>query len=422
MDQEVKARVRKARKSFIAIAISYFMGLFNDNFYKEAALLLAVLQGRTMLQAVAAGGFTLAYMFAAGYGGWMADRYSKGNVIIAAKGVEVVAMIIGAAGIWTGNWYLVIMMVSIMGAQSAIFSPSMNGSIPELYPDEYVQTANTYVRILSTSAIFIGMALAGYLIDFKEPSWADIPQGVLLVGICVLAAAFIGFFVAFGAPRIGAHDCDAKFPWLGPVESVREILLLRRDKILSLCVCGNVYLWSIATVLTLLVVNLGIGQFGVSSTATAGIKIMFLMGIAVGGVVSNIVAKGKAFYRVFIPTIYAMGGLLVLVGIAPYVLHGRLSLGVVVGLLVCVGIAGGMDLIPLESIIQIRPHPAMKGRVIAAANFAVFAGMAMGTGVMALLNLIEFDPTTSLGIVGAITLVFASWLGSRLKRLEIPND
>ncbi|MCA1809132.1 MAG: hypothetical protein LC725_06750 [Lentisphaerae bacterium] len=26
-----------ARRSFAAIAVSYFMGLFNDNFYKEAA-------------------------------------------------------------------------------------------------------------------------------------------------------------------------------------------------------------------------------------------------------------------------------------------------------------------------------------------------------------------------------------------------
>ncbi len=422
MDQDLKISVRKARKSFIAIAISYFMGLFNDNFYKEAALLLAVMQGRTMLQAVAAGGFTLAYMFAAGYGGWMADRYSKGNVIIAAKGVEVVAMIIGALGIWTGNWYLMITMVSIMGAQSAIFSPSMNGSIPELYPDEHVQTANSYVRIISTSAIFIGMALAGYLIDFKEPSWSDIPQGILLVGICVLVAAFAGFFVAFGAPRIAAHACQAKFPWLGPVESVRELMLLRRDKILSLCVCGSVFLWSIATVLTLLVVNLGIVQFEVSPTATAGIKIIFLMGIAVGGVISNIIAKGNAFYKVFIPTIYIMGAMLVLVGVVPYVVPESFSLYAVVGLLACVGMAGGVDLIPLESIIQIRPDPAMKGRVIAAANFAVFAGMTVGAGVMALLNILEFAPTTSLGIVGALALVFAFWLGSRLKRLEMPND
>ena len=423
MNEELKTRVRKARKNFIAIAMSYFMGLFNDNFYKEAALLLAVTQGRTMLQAVAAGGFTLSYMMAAGYGGWMADRYSKGKVIIAAKGVEVVAMIIGAAGIWMGDWYLVIAMVCIMGAQSAIFSPSMNGSIPELYPDEYVQTANTYVRVLSTSAIFIGMALAAYLIDLTPPSpWWDIPDGVLLVGVLVLEAAFIGFLVAFGAPRIPAHDPKAKCPWLGPVESVKEIVLLRSDKLLSVCICGNVFLWSIATVMTLLIVNLGIVQFSASSTTTGGIKILFLIGIAVGGIVSNIVAKGKAFYKAFIPTIYIMGALLVLVGVAPYVVPGRMAFYVVIALLACVGIAGGVDLVPLESIIQIRPAPEIKGRVIAAANFAVFAGMAVGTGVMAALNLAKFDPTTSLGVVGAVTLVFAFWLGTRLKKVEIDHD
>ena len=39
-----------ARKRFIAMALTYFLGVFNDNFFKQAVLLLAVAIGMNKVQ------------------------------------------------------------------------------------------------------------------------------------------------------------------------------------------------------------------------------------------------------------------------------------------------------------------------------------------------------------------------------------
>lgn len=415
MDKGTALLVRAARRSFAAIALSYFMGLFNDNFYKEAALFIAVAENNLGIQAMAAAVFTLCYMLAAAPGGYWADHFAKGHVIIAAKAVELLAMIIGAFGIWYGNWAMVLTMIGLMGAQSAVFSPAMNGSIPELYPAHYVQTANTVVRILSTTAIFLGMALAGYLMDLTRPSYGGIPFGVVLVGAFVLVAAVIGFGVSFAAPRIKPHRPKVHFPWRGPLESIRELLLIRRDRLLTVCVCGNVYIWSLAGVMTLLMVNMGLNQFEMSASTTAGTKIVFLIGVAGGGILSNFIARGERFFQVFIPTYLVMSLLLLLIGLAPLFLNGRMLVWTVVILIAATGVAGGTDLVPLESFIQVRPAPDHKGRVIAAANFAVFAGMSVGALILYLLNIL-FQPTTSMAVLGIVTVGYAFWLKSKLNQ------
>ena len=52
MDDET-LQIRKARRKFAAMACTYFLGVFNDNFYKQAALVLAVAGGRASFQGYA---------------------------------------------------------------------------------------------------------------------------------------------------------------------------------------------------------------------------------------------------------------------------------------------------------------------------------------------------------------------------------
>ncbi len=48
--QQDMQEIRSARSRFIAMAATYFLGVFNDNFFKQAALLLAVVAGLSGLQ------------------------------------------------------------------------------------------------------------------------------------------------------------------------------------------------------------------------------------------------------------------------------------------------------------------------------------------------------------------------------------
>ncbi|MGL1933360.1 MAG: MFS transporter, partial [Desulfotalea sp.] len=140
--QENKNTIRTARGKFIAMASAYCLGVFNDNYFKQAAMLLAVSAGLSNLQGTATILFSLPFIIFASYAGWVADRFAKKRVVIAAKGLECVAMLIGAAGLIFGSWPCILAMLFLMGLQSTFFNPALNGSIPELYPEAYVAKAN----------------------------------------------------------------------------------------------------------------------------------------------------------------------------------------------------------------------------------------------------------------------------------------
>ena len=127
MTDDILQQIRRARGKFIAMAVTYSLGVFNDQFFKQAAFLMAIAAGRKEIQGYATIIFSLPYIVFAAYAGWMADRFSKRHVVIGAKVLELAAMICGAIGILSGNWTLILLMVGLMGLQSAIFAPALNG-------------------------------------------------------------------------------------------------------------------------------------------------------------------------------------------------------------------------------------------------------------------------------------------------------
>ena len=387
-------------------------------FYKEAAVLIAVGLGKSDLQAFAMAVFTVCYIMFTAQSGWFADKYPKGKVIIVAKAIEFFAMIAGAFGIWYMNWYLVLTMIGIMGAQSALFSPAMNGSIPELYPDWYVQKANTIIKLISTIGIFLGMILAGVVLDKTGELFNDIPMGRGLVGVFVLLAAIIGFGVTLWAPRKQSSGVNESFPWAGPWGSVKELIRIRKDVLLWITIKTNVTIWFIASIMTMLIVNLGKTQYDISNKAVVTMKVIFMTGIAVGGILSNFIASGKNWYKILSPSLFVTGIFLVMFRFVPYLGFSKDTQIIVLFLLTAfTGIAGGVDLIPLESFIQIRPQKNHKGRVIGAANFAVFTSMTLGAVFLYFLNN-RFLPTTSFSILGILTILFSIYLNKQIKKIR----
>ena len=108
---------------------SYSLGSFNENFFKEAAMLIAVAEGKAYLQGYATVLFTLPFLIFAAPAGWLADRFSKRRVMIVVKLVEVFAMSLGAIGLYYNNWDLVLFMAIVMSFQATTFSPSISSCL-----------------------------------------------------------------------------------------------------------------------------------------------------------------------------------------------------------------------------------------------------------------------------------------------------
>lgn len=404
-DAAIRRQIREARGNFAAMAVSYSLGVFNDNFFKQAAMLLAVGAGLVDLQGHMLLLFTAPYILFSAPCGWLADRFPKRSIVIVAKALEVAAMICGAVGVVTGSWALILAMVSTMGLQSAIFGPSLNGSIPELYPAAYVTTANGILKVFVTMAILLGVAAAGFLLD---------AGGRAAVAAGALTVAALGFLASFGVPRRPGAARGTRFPWTGPIDSVRELLRIRADRLLATVIAADMFIWFVGSLLIPIVNVLGKRQLGLSDSATSGLLVAELGGIAVGGLLSARLASGPRWYRVLAPAALALAAMLGCAAAAASLpTAGRYWL--VLAALGGAGVAGGLFMIPCESFIQVRPAADRKGAVIAASNFAIFIGIAVSGPLANALNA-SMQPSASFAVVGGFALIVAVLLAAVLRK------
>ena len=430
IDPALKAQIRQARGKFAAMAGAYSLGVFNDNFFKQAAIFLVIDAGIGELRGIAALLLAVPYVLFASYCGWLADRFSKRTIVIGAKALEVVAMVCGAVGVVTVNWWLIMAMVFLMGWQSAIFSPALNGSIPELYPASFVTTANARIKVVTTAAILLGMVLAGYALEVKgeqDGQAAEITAlGKSVVAVAVVAVAALGLVVSFGAPRRPAASPKAAFPWAGPVDTFKQLVHIHKDSLLAKIVWADVFIWSVGALQLLIIDALGTDRGG-QTASTAGLaelrlslamrsnlQFAALVGIAVGGMLAARLAVGRRWYRVLVPACLGLSVLAVAVLAVPYLPQDVQTPALFV-LLSLSGVAAGVFMIPCESFIQVRAAPEEKGAVIAAANFAIFCGIILSGLLIYVLDKV-MAPTTFFASIALVSVPVAVWLHVALRR------
>jgi hypothetical protein len=327
---------------------------------------------------------------------------------------DLIAMIFGAMGILYGSWFLILVMLGVEGVQATIFSPALNGSIPELYPTEYVLTANAIIRMISTAAILAGIAAAGFVLDIKG-AIGQTPLNLAMISMLVIGVSLGGLLVSFGVARFSAAAPGTKFPWNGPMETLKVLYRTRFDPLLAIAIAGNAFFWFVGALEVLVLNQLGISQFKFSNSMTSGMVAAEFVGVAIGGVLSIYLTKKVKWQRMISPVVAIMGISMVLVASVPY-FSGPAKMIYLFAILALMGITGGMYAIPLEAFIQIRPAADCKGATIAAANFSAFSGMLLSGPTLNLFNALNITPANDLAVMGVMTLITAVLLFFFLRR------
>lgn len=412
-DEQVR-QIRLARRRFAAMAGTYCLGVFNDNFFKQAACLLAVYLSRPNMQTWITILFTLPWLLFPAWAGWTADRFPKHRVVILSKALELAAMLCGGIGLIAANWPLILGMMFVMALQSTIFSPALNGSIPELYPAEFVVRANARLKSLVLASTLAGIILAGMLLDLRQ-SIAGRPLGRWLTGLGVILVALLGLWMSLGTNRRPAAAPCEPFPWTGLFRTFRELREMRRDRLLWLVLLTDAAVWFIAVAQILVVNELGASHFALTEKQTSFLLAAELLGVAAGALLAGRIASGQNWHRVLAPAMFLLG--LLLVGLSAIGLLPRdAQLRPLAVDLTLAGIIGGVLLVPCEAFFQIRPPPEHKGQVIATANFAGFLGMSCSGLFYGVLLAVHVPPLLRLGMLGVLTLLAAGGLFIALRK------
>ena len=412
----IREQILWARRRFIAMALTYFLGVSNDNFFKQVVLLLAVAIGMNEVQGQATMLFSLPFILFSAWGGWLADRFAKKRVVIGVKFLELAAMLIGAYGILTMNWNCVLAMVFLMGLQSTLFGPALNGAIPELYPREYVTRANALLKLVTTVAILLGMALAGFALD---QHWfaTSIPFGRVLVAAVVVMIGLMGVTASFGVFSRAASGSKTPFPWTGPLNSIRDLVLLKKDPLLLLAICCDSFFYFISLLAVLVINTLGLQQLGLSSSATSILSVSLMVGVCIGSLVAARITSHEQWTHVLLPGAAGMGISLAATGLLVSYGNSQQFLILLV-LLIMAGTFGGLFLIPVTSFIQVRPKADSKGRIISVDNFLAFSCMLLAGMVFPMLDN-RLQPSQSMLLLGIVSMLAAGMIWFALRSVVL---
>jgi MFS family permease len=412
MDHDLTTRIRKARGKFAAMATTYSLGVFNDNFFKWAAIGVTVGMEEWFTAL-----FTLPFILFAPQSGWLADRFPKRNVVILAKILELIAMLVGAAAIVYGNVTLIAIVLVIMALQSTIFGPSLNGSIPELFPASYVTTANAVLKVVVTLAILLGTALAGHVLELKNSGWNPGSFGRFAVAAIIVVMALLGVCISFFVPRRPGAGATAKCPKSVLLHSLQDLWEIRKDTYLKTIIIVDIFIWFAGSLQMQIISKMCDPEhFNWGRGTASNLMLAELAGVAVGGLIAARIAKGPRWYKVLPLPLIVMGVMAIPPSLAP-LLAPNLGLMIIYPAVCVMGIAGGIVLVSCESFIQIRPAADRKGRIIAAAGCAAFISMLFSAGLLALLRLF-ISASPCFIVITVMSLVTGIWLWITVNKKE----
>lgn len=361
-------------RGFWCLFATQFQGAFSDNVYKFVVLLLIAGMDfsrgqRQWLTALVMGLFALPFVLFSMSGGFLADRFSKRSVVIGTKVAEIAVMSLALLGFWTGNVYLLVGIVFLMSAQSALFGPSKYGLLPELLPEKLLSWGNGVIGLGTYLAIISGTVVAGLLMKAfgQDQAWS----GVLLVGL-----ATCGTLSSLGITRLPAANPARKFQLNVVSELLAQLRGIRKDRVLFLAILGNCYLNFLAALLQPTILDYGKDTLGLDEKSLLFVSLWTVLGVGIGlgSVAAGYLSGGKIEYG-----LVPLGALGMTVFAA---LLGQPALGyaTVVTLISLLAFSTGFYRVPIDALIQHRPERGNKGGVIATSAFLSWVAIALAAG------------------------------------------
>ena len=330
------------------------------------------------LLAVGSACFALPYILFASIAGWLADRFSKRNVIIGCKFAEIAIMTLGVAALSMQSLVFLLITVALMGAQSALFAPAKVGTIPELLDEKTISAGNGIFNLATLSATIIGMGIGSWLSDYTGTRGQEhiMTTAAVLIGIAVF-----GTMLSFLIKSFPAGDKSTKFPITIIGETIREVILLVKSGPLFRVALGIVFFWSIAALAQINIDAFSEESGGFLESHKTPLLISLVLGVGVGSVLSGIVSGGRI--ELGLVPIGAIGIALFacLLWLAPgdfkFGADGIMDWRKIFSclLLAGLGISAGCYDVPLASYLQHRSPIESRGKILAATNCLAFGGM-----------------------------------------------
>ena len=403
------------------------LAAFNDNFYKNALIILITYrlaaddgQRAAFLISLASAAFIVPFFLFSGLAGNIADKISKSRWVRLLKLVELGLYIVAGIALHTEHVWFMLGALFLLGALSSFFGPVKYAILPELLAREEILPATGMVEGGTYVSILVGTLLGALLVLH--------PNGYWIVSATMLAIGVAGVLAAWRVPHTVPAQPNLVLRW-NIVASIWDMLKVAwRNPTILAAIFGISWFWSIgATYLTQLpvftkevvgaderVVSLFMGIFTVG-IAVGSLVCARIVRRVPGGILSPLALAGVMLTGLDLCWVGfhlpAPGG--DLIGLGSYfdsLAHVRILAD-----LTLMSFCGGLFIVPLYALLQTDSAEGERARTIASNNVVNALFIAVASLLTALLYRFNFEVREVLLLFAVLNVPIIALLWRRRK-------
>lgn len=409
-----------SQRRFLPYFITQALGAFNDNLYKNALILFIALMAindqaqSSLLTNIAAGLFILPFFLFSSISGQITDKYEKSRLIRVIKLAEVAIMILGALALVWEQTNLMLVVLFLMGTQSAFFGPVKFSLLPQQLDKSELVGGNGLIEMGTFLAILGGTICAGLLFEFEK--------ALIIVAVAVIAFALLGYLASRSIPQAPANDPTLTVNY-NPFSSIKKTLGdVKKERSLFLSILAISWFWFLGAGYLTQFPAFALSELGGNTQLVTLLLVIFSFGVGLGSILCErlsghtielgIIPIGSIGMSVFgIDIYFAAQSLMVIDNMTAmeFVSHSE-NYRLLADLLL-LAMFSGIYVVPLNALIQTRGDDKQRAQIIAANNVlnALFMVLSAVTAIV-LLSVLELSIVEYFLVLGIANLIVAGYI------------
>jgi len=375
-------------RRFLPFFGTQFLGAFNDNLFKNSLVVLLTFQASSwttmtpaLMANLAAGIFILPFFIFSATAGQLADKYDKATLSRQVKVLEISIMALAGVGFAFHDLILLMTALFLFGVHSTIFGPVKYAILPQHLKEDELVGGNALVEAGTFVAILIGTLSGGIL--------AGLQQGTLWITVVGLLVASAGYLASRKIPAAPAPDPELKLSFNVFRETWHNINFARENRTVFLSILGISWFWLYGALFLAQFPAYAKTVLGGSETTVTILLATFTLGIGIGSMLCEklsgkmveigLVPFGSIGLTLFgLDLAWASPTMTAAIPIPNLTLLAQPAMWHVLLDLIGLGLFGGLFIVPLYALVQIRSNTAHRARIIAANNIMNALFMVVG--------------------------------------------
>lgn len=406
-------------RRFAPLFIRQFLSAFNDNFVKNALVLLILYrigqaQGAALVS-LAGAIFITPFFLLSALGGELADKYDKAMIARRLSLAEIANAGVAAAGFALSSVATLFVAMFLFGVTAALFGPVKYGILPDHLTREELPAGNALVEGATFLAILGGTITGGFVLH---------ENGATLFAGGVICFAILACIAAWQIPGTRSGAPDLRIDPNIFASTLRLLRLLRDEPHLWRLAGVTSLFWLFGSIAMSLLPQIVTERLhGADSVLTIHLAI-FAVAIALGSGLAAFLLDGRI---VLLPAVFgaamigfATGDLALAFwlnappsdpGLLPPAAYFDQATAIRAAIdLGLAALAGGLMIVPAFAAIQVQSPIAERARIIAAVNVHNAAFMALGGVIVAGFQSAGAPLASLLAALSICALAAAVWI------------